>query len=114
MTKQERIPITDRTTDAKKRAKNVIGRRDDHDKELLRLGKTLERILRKDYLEVNANWKRFILISFVRGLFIGLGSVVGATLLVALVVWLLNVFDGLPLIGDWFEDLQNSLKQGGS
>lgn len=81
------------------------------EKDYARLGKELERALARDNIMVARNWKRFIGISFVRGVFVGFGTVVGATVLVALAVWTLNAFGGLPLIGEWFETLQESLKQ---
>ncbi|PSO43120.1 hypothetical protein BRC19_02235 [Candidatus Saccharibacteria bacterium QS_5_54_17] len=79
--------------------------------EYARLGKALTRAIVRDNIQVTHNWKRFITVNFVRGLFVGLGSVVGATLLVALVLWLLNVFGGLPIVGDWFEAISSALNK---
>ncbi|PSO44484.1 hypothetical protein BRC21_01315 [Candidatus Saccharibacteria bacterium SW_7_54_9] len=79
--------------------------------EYARLGKALTRAIVRDNIQVTHNWRRFITINFVRGLFFGLGSVVGATLLVALVLWLLNVFGGLPIVGDWFDAISSALNK---
>lgn len=76
-----------------------------------RLGKLLVRAIRRDNIYVSHSWLHFILASLVRGLFMGLGSVLGATILVALAVWILNTFDWLPLIGEWFDSMQRSLQQ---
>jgi hypothetical protein len=44
---------------------------------------------------------RLILFQFVRGLALGLGTVVGASILVSLIAYLLAQIDFLPIIGDW-------------
>lgn len=82
------------------------------DKEYADLGKALTRAIVRDNIQVADNWLRFITINFVRGLFVGLGSIIGATILVAIVIWLLNAFDGLPIIGELFERLQGSIQDG--
>lgn len=85
---------------------------DTTEEEYARLGKLLTRAVRRDNIHVSGSWPRFLGVSFLRGLFMGLGSVVGATILVAIAVWLLNTFDWLPVIGDWLDKLQQSLQNG--
>lgn len=46
------------------------------------------------------NRGRMYKMSFVKGLLAGFGGVIGATIVVALVVWLLSWFDAIPLIND--------------
>lgn len=82
------------------------------DEEYADLGKALTRAIVSDNIKVADNWLRFITVNFVRGLFVGLGSIIGATILVAVVIWLLNAFDSLPVIGEWFERLQGSIQSG--
>ena len=48
--------------------------------------------------------------NFMRGIFFGFGSVIGATILVGLSLWILSLFTELPLIGNLFETSQNSLE----
>ena len=52
----------------------------------------------------NSLWK-LILFQFTRGLAFGLGSVLGASILVSLVVWWLSQFEFIPIIGDFTKQL---------
>ncbi|MEX0932122.1 MAG: DUF5665 domain-containing protein [Candidatus Saccharimonadales bacterium] len=74
------------------------------------LGKALTRVFARDYLQVAENWKRFIFLSFVRGLFIGLGSVLGATILLGLLIWVLSIFNDVPWVGDITENFQETIQ----
>lgn len=47
--------------------------------------------------------------NFIRGLFFGLGSVLGATVIVALVLWVLSFFVDLPFIGDAAQQAKDTL-----
>ena len=43
--------------------------------------------------------------SFVRGILTGLGSVIGATLVVGLIAFLLRNINIVPIVGDWLSDI---------
>ena len=51
--------------------------------------------------------------NFVRGVFFGLGSVIGGTVIIALAVWILSFFINLPGIGQPIEQIQQSLQKRG-
>lgn len=51
--------------------------------------------------------------NFFRGIFFGLGSVLGGTIVVALVVWILSLFVGTPLVGEYLEGIQRSIDDTG-
>lgn len=55
--------------------------------------------------------KRIYKVNFVRGIFFGAGSVIGGTIVIALLAWLLSLFVNVPLIGETFKDAQNSIEQ---
>lgn len=48
--------------------------------------------------------------NFFRGIFFGLGSVLGATIVVAIVVWLLSFFVNVPGIGNEIQQAQDTLR----
>lgn len=53
-------------------------------------------ILEDLFYDFNRNRHQVYLMNFVRGIFFGVGSAVGATVVVALAVGLLNLFTDLP------------------
>ena len=55
--------------------------------------------------------RRIYKINFFRGIFFGAGSALGGTLVIALVVWLLSLFVNFPVIGEAFQDAQNSIER---
>jgi hypothetical protein len=75
-----------------------------------KLGKAVEDALILDYIYVLHSTKRQIWSSFVRGIFAGLGGVIGATVGVAVLVTLLQLFGGTPVIGEFFQDLGQTIQ----
>ncbi|HEY2004424.1 MAG TPA: DUF5665 domain-containing protein [Candidatus Saccharimonadia bacterium] len=75
------------------------------------LGKSVEDALITDYIYVLHSTRRQIWSSFMRGLFAGLGGVVGATVGVALLVALLQLFGGFPVVGHWFTRAGQTIEQ---
>lgn len=53
------------------------------------------------FITVQNSVVRGVVFQFVRGLAFGLGSVLGATLLVSIITWWLSQLNFLPIIGDW-------------
>lgn len=49
--------------------------------------------------------------NFFRGIFFGLGTVIGGTIIVAAIVWGLSFFVDIPGIGDAAQKAQDSLEQ---
>lgn len=54
--------------------------------------------------------RQLYLQNFIRGVFFGFGSLLGATLLVAVLVWLLSIFDSLPLVGPMMENARQIIR----
>ena len=50
------------------------------------------------------------IVNFFRGIFFGLGSAIGGTIVVALIVWILSFFVNIPGIGDKAQKAQNTIQ----
>jgi len=48
--------------------------------------------------------------NFVRGISFGIGSVIGATVVIALILWVLHQLVGLPGVGHFFQDIINTVQ----
>nr|CAA6830777.1 MAG: Unknown protein [uncultured Thiotrichaceae bacterium] len=57
---------------------------------------------------VSSPW-RLIWTNFVAGIFRGLGAVVGASIVIALCIWVLSLFVSMPLIGRYFEQVRDNV-----
>lgn len=53
-------------------------------------------VLEDLFYDFHSSRKQIYVMNFVRGIFFGVGTVVGGTLVVALVVWLLTWFTDIP------------------
>jgi hypothetical protein len=76
-----------------------------------KLGRVIEGALIDDYIELLGNTRRQLRLSFLRGIAAGLGSVIGATVIVALLVWILHLFGWLPVVGHLLQSTGTQIKQ---
>ncbi len=72
----------------------------------LDLQKALEVLFASEYI----NHRKLYLHNFVRGIVFGAGGVIGATLLVGIVLWILSLFDQVPLIGPFFDNTKETIQ----
>lgn len=54
---------------------------------------------------------RVLLFRFASGMAVGLGTVIGATVLLSLVIWALSQVEFIPIIGDWAADIARSISE---
>lgn len=66
-----------------------------------------EILFKADYIDK----KRLYLHNFIRGAAFGAGSVIGATVIIGLVVWILSLFGTVPFIGPLLENTRNTIEQ---
>lgn len=78
---------------------------DNTEARLDKLAAELETLNKHRFIRVHNSLWRLILFQFTRGLAFGLGSVLGASILVSLVVWWLSQFEFIPIIGDFAKQL---------
>ena len=76
-------------------------------KDYEKLGRTLESVFEGGYI----NHYRVYKINFIRGLFFGLGSALGGTIIIALVIWCLSFFSELPVVGNFVDTIRTTVDQ---
>ncbi len=76
-------------------------------KEYEQLGRVVSTIYESGYLDKKLAYKT----SFIKGMFSGLGGAIGATILVALLIWILSFFGNVPLVGRFVDKVQNTVEQ---
>lgn len=65
------------------------------------LRRELERLNNHSFIRIHNKPVRLLAFNFARGLAFGLGTVVGASLLLSLAAWALSQIDFIPVIGEW-------------
>ncbi len=75
------------------------------------LTREVEKLNGHRFIAVQNSVPRLILFQFTRGLAFGLGSVLGASLLVSVLTWWLSQFEFLPIIGDWMAQLADEFER---
>lgn len=53
---------------------------------------------------------RVLLFRLLSGMAVGLGTVIGATFLLSLIVWSLSQIEFLPIIGEWAADIARTIQ----
>lgn len=64
------------------------------------------------FIRVQNSYFRLVTFQFVRGLAFGLGTVMGATVLVSLIAWWASQFSFVPVLGEWLNDIVREMEQG--
>ncbi len=85
----------------KQEEKEVLKR--NHDE----IAKALEILFATDYI----NKKKLYLNNFLRGMAFSAGGIIGATVLIGLLLWILSLFDSVPLIGPLLENTRETIQQ---
>ncbi len=75
------------------------------------VGRAVESALVRDYVYYLGSTKRQIWSAFVRGVFTGLGTVVGVTIVLSILLSLLNAAGGAPLIGKYIKGVAQELQR---
>ena len=75
-----------------------------------RLSREVEKLNTHRFVRVQNSLWRLIAFQFVRGLAFGLGSVVGATILVSGLAWWVSQIEFIPIIGDWAKQIMDQIQ----
>lgn len=79
------------------------------DADYIKLGKQFQTILESNYAVLKPAWPTRIKNAVIHGIFSGIGGVIGATLGIAALIFVLNWFGALPGIGQFFVNIANQL-----
>lgn len=63
------------------------------------------------FVRIHNSVPRYLAFNFARGLALGLGTVVGATLLLSMLVWALSQIEFLPIIGEWAAEIAVQIRE---
>ncbi|WP_372602868.1 DUF5665 domain-containing protein [Actibacterium sp.] len=80
--------------------------------ELASLRRSLDRLNTHNYLRAHRSVPRMLGYTFLRGLAMGLGTVIGATILVSVAAYSLAQIDFIPIIGDWAQLIVQEIQTG--
>ncbi len=62
------------------------------------------------FYDFNSNRLQVYWMNFNRGLFFGFGTILGGTVLIAFLIWLLGQFVGFPYVGDYFRNIIETIQ----
>lgn len=74
-----------------------------------RLATELEKLNEHRFVKVNNSLWRLLSFQFARGLAFGLGTAIGASLLVSVIAWWLSQIEFVPILGEWATEILNSM-----
>lgn len=86
---------------------------DDLKDEIAGLRVELERLNGHRFIRVQNSLRRMLWHQFLRGLATGLGTVVGATILVSVFAYFLSQIDFLPIVGEWAAQIAERIGEAG-
>lgn len=73
-----------------------------------------QNLLEELFFDFNRNKTQIYFINFMRGLFFGLGGVIGGTIVLGLIIWLLSQFVNIfPPLADFINNLVTTMQQRG-
>ena len=78
--------------------KNKILEKNDH--EIKKLSEVIKSLNNNNIFKIYNSTKKILFISFLKGLASGLGWIIGATILVSLLTYILSQIEFIPILGD--------------
>lgn len=74
-------------------------------KELRSLSNEIKKLKSLEFVKIYKKPTRFFIFSFVHGLLVGFGSVIGATVIVAIFIYMLTQISFVPIVGGFVESV---------
>lgn len=63
----------------------------------------------KEFIRYSSSPWRIVWTNFVAGIFRGLGAVIGASVFIAFLIWVLTLFVDVPLVGKYAEEIKTTV-----
>jgi hypothetical protein len=63
------------------------------------------------YDAINPERGRLYRTAFLKGVVTGVGGVIGATVVIVIIVWVLSLFSQVPFVGPIFDNLRNTIQE---
>lgn len=82
--------------------------------EVRALREELARLNGHGFVRVYNSVPRFLAFNFIKGLVVGLGTVLGATLLLSVLAWSVSQIEFLPIVGEWASEIARQMEAAGA
>ncbi|MEM0976410.1 MAG: DUF5665 domain-containing protein [Pseudomonadota bacterium] len=76
------------------------------------LDDTLKKLGSTRFIAMHNSIWQLLWINFLKGVAVGLGTVVGATVVLSIIIYLLSQMDFIPVLGEWATRLKSILEEG--
>ncbi|HIQ16030.1 MAG TPA: hypothetical protein EYH38_10785 [Leucothrix sp.] len=63
----------------------------------------------KDFIRYSSSPWRIVWTNFAAGIFRGLGEVIGTSVFIAFIIWLLTLFGRMPLVGEYAQEVKTTV-----
>lgn len=84
----------------------------EQDRELQQIREALQTLNNHRFVRLYNSVPKMLWFQFLRGISFGLGSVLGATIVVSLLISLLSQVEFIPIIGEWAKDIMLEIQKG--
>ncbi|MFH1720602.1 MAG: DUF5665 domain-containing protein [Patescibacteria group bacterium] len=81
-------------------------------KEVKELSKNIRNLESEKIFQIIKSPWRLMWMSFLKGLMVGFGSVLGATVIVAIFIYLISQVEFIPIIGEWVNEIVEQVQTG--
>lgn len=85
--------------------------KDDTEKELQKIRAALDVLNEHKFVRLFNSTPKMLWFQFLRGIAFGLGSVIGATIVVSILVTLLAQIEFIPIIGEWTQQIIEEIQE---
>jgi hypothetical protein len=63
----------------------------------------------KEFIRYSSSPWRIVWTNFVAGIFRGLGAIIGASMFIAFLIWILTLFVDAPLVGEYAKNIKDTV-----